>query len=233
MWHNNKQIDIYRYERPLKRHELRMLELLGREASFPDESILDVGCATGAFTRALAARYSQSRILGIDVNSELIELARKRSPFRQVEFQVDDAVDHQPARPYDVIIASGVLGLFEEFETPISRWMSWLNPNGRLYIFGNFNSRDIDTIVRFRNNFVGGGWESGLTTYSVHTVSRFLDFQNWEYEFNRFELDIDLPKHKDPIRTFSVRLADGSKTLLTGANTVIEPFFLRVRVEDS
>ena len=49
---------------------------------------------------------------------------------------------------------------------------------GLLYIFGRFNSRDVDTKILFRNNTGDKAeWEGGLSAFSVHTLSRFLKNQ--------------------------------------------------------
>ncbi|MBF8269797.1 MAG: methyltransferase, partial [Gammaproteobacteria bacterium] len=43
----------------------------------PGESLLDVGCGTGYFTRALAAAVD-GEIAGVDINREWIDYARRR-----------------------------------------------------------------------------------------------------------------------------------------------------------
>lgn len=41
-------------------------------------SILDVGCGGGLFTQALAERYPEAKVVGIDISSEAIEIAKQK-----------------------------------------------------------------------------------------------------------------------------------------------------------
>jgi ubiquinone/menaquinone biosynthesis C-methylase UbiE len=43
----------------------------------PGESILDVGCGTGFFTRALA-KLIQGRVVGVDIESDYVDYARRK-----------------------------------------------------------------------------------------------------------------------------------------------------------
>ena len=53
------------------------------------ESLLDVGCGTGFFTRTLAASVT-GRVVGVDTNPELVEYARRRHAGK-VSYEVADA----------------------------------------------------------------------------------------------------------------------------------------------
>lgn len=55
----------------------------------PGESLLDVGCGTGFFTRALANRIG-GQVVGVDINPEWLEYAR-RTGANRVSYAVADA----------------------------------------------------------------------------------------------------------------------------------------------
>jgi SAM-dependent methyltransferase len=234
MYSHNRQISAYFQPRPLKQHERQLISMI--MADYPEfrGSCLDIGCADGAFLRTLAPAFPGASFVGIDLSEALIIAAREGVANNGldglIEFQVADAVGYLPDRKFDLVIASGILGVFEDFAPVLEAWLSWVKPGGRLYVFGRFNSRDVDTIVRYRNNYNSSEWETGLTSYSIHTVGRFLRERGLTYEFQRFFLDLDLPEQEDPIRTFTVSLADGSRLVLNGANTLAEHFFLTVHL---
>ena len=48
--------------------------------------------------------------------------------------------------------------------------LSLLKKNSYLYIFGTFNSANIDTLVKFRNNYTNSTWEKGLNSFSIKTI---------------------------------------------------------------
>lgn len=55
----------------------------------PDETLLDVGCGTGWFTRAFSARAH--RIVGLDIDAGNLAFARTRASVREVYVQGDAA----------------------------------------------------------------------------------------------------------------------------------------------
>ncbi len=128
----------------------------------------------------------------------------------------------------DIGCASGVLSIFDEFETPLKKWLSWLSNDGLLFIFGRFNSRNVDTKILFRNNTRNHAeWEGGLSAFSVHTITSFLNKLGYKCEFKRFILPIDIKEDaSNPIRTFTKELKTGGKIVMDGANIVAEHFFV-------
>ena len=66
------------------------------DAASPEkgERILDMCCGTGSATFATAERVGeQSRIIGIDLSSGQIRVARRRNRFQNVEFMTADATN--------------------------------------------------------------------------------------------------------------------------------------------
>jgi SAM-dependent methyltransferase len=55
------------------------------------ESVLDLGCGTGALSLALAARAEPRSILGIDIAERYVEHARRRSSDPRLGFAIGDA----------------------------------------------------------------------------------------------------------------------------------------------
>jgi len=65
-----------------------------------------------------------------------------------------------------------------------------------------------------------------LTSYSKHTVFRFLKKLGYKCEFKRFILPIDIKEDlSNPIRTFTRELKNGEKLTMDGMNIVGETFF--------
>jgi hypothetical protein len=141
---------------------------------------------------------------------------------------VADAVEYQPDGVFDLVVASGILSIWEDFRVPLSRWCEWLSPLGVLHIFGRFNSDNVDTITRFREGGSLGVWESGFTSYSIGTVGEFLKQQGYSCSFEPFVLQRDIERSASPIATFTVQLKDGGRLVLNGANIRAEHFFLTV-----
>ncbi len=226
----NTQIEAYRFSREPKHHEQELLKLIEKDNPDFQGRLLDIGCAAGAFIDLMNAKNSKAQYVGFDLSAELIDIAKTRfSKTINCNFFISDVLSYLPERKYDVIVASGVLSIFEEYEDLLTKWLSWLEESGSLYIFGRFNSRDIDTIIRFRNNMNGGEWEGGLTSYSIHTVSKFLTEKGYKFEFIRFNLPIKLQESPNPIRTYTKKTDDGEVLVVNGANILTEHYFLIVQ----
>lgn len=67
----------------------------GKESS---KTLLDVGCGTGEHLRYLSREF---RCKGIDVNKEMIEIARTK--IKDAEFEVADMIDFRLKQKFDVI----------------------------------------------------------------------------------------------------------------------------------
>lgn len=54
------------------------------------EKALDLGCGSGHYTEILANKYKNSKIVGIDISSEMIKIADKKN---NIEYVVDDILN--------------------------------------------------------------------------------------------------------------------------------------------
>ncbi len=87
--------------------------LLARARLQPGQSVLDVGCGTGASTLQAARSVGpQGMVLGADISPTMLALARRRaSDHANVKFEVADAEDHpfEPAEFDHLISRFGVM----------------------------------------------------------------------------------------------------------------------------
>ncbi|PIT97694.1 hypothetical protein COT77_00085 [Candidatus Berkelbacteria bacterium CG10_big_fil_rev_8_21_14_0_10_41_12] len=71
------------------------------------DRVLDVGCGNGAVAYDLAKKAKS--VLGIDINKQNVESAKKHYRHKNLNFIVGDATKFQFKRKFDVIILSNVL----------------------------------------------------------------------------------------------------------------------------
>ena len=97
------------------------------------ESVLEIGCGTGAFSRALAHRAKQ--VTAIDLSSEMIRVARSRShQFPQIEFEVDDIMTRAlPAVHFDCIATIATMHHLSYAEL-LPKLKDALRPGGTLVV---------------------------------------------------------------------------------------------------
>lgn len=99
----------------------------------PRETVLDVGCGTGAtLVHAAEAVGPEGRVVGIDVAPPLVEVAEKRAP-RNVELITGDAGSHAyETGTFDVILANFGIMFFDDNTAAFENLRSATKPNGRM-----------------------------------------------------------------------------------------------------
>ena len=220
----NVEIAVYVQDRPLKHHELRMLELIERERPGFSSCLLDVGCADGRMLRAISEFFPNATLAGFDYSEHLIKQGRTLLP-PSVKLEVGDAARYAPEVKFDVILASGVIGIFDDPLEIVHRMLEWLAPKGLLIVFGRFTTADLDVRIHFRRG-AQERWQGGLTAFSLKTVTEALNATGHTVVWERFRPPVDLPRSDDPIRTYTVRTQDDEILVLNGANVVAEHYFL-------
>lgn len=95
-------MDLGCYSEKQYRQSLNQLDRIGRylggdkatlwafdQLKRPPGSILDVGCGGGLFTKRLALKYPDAKVVGIDISKEAIGIA-KQNKLPNLEFQVGE-----------------------------------------------------------------------------------------------------------------------------------------------
>jgi 2-polyprenyl-3-methyl-5-hydroxy-6-metoxy-1,4-benzoquinol methylase len=101
--------DKYGSENPLVRWVMgqyldTLYELLERRRF---ASVLDAGCGEGEIIHRMVQRYDLHRIVGLDIDPELVSQLRRRYPNH--EFGTGALEDYHDPRPYDVVLCLEVL----------------------------------------------------------------------------------------------------------------------------
>ena len=226
---NNRQIGAYLSERPQKEHEKYLCRILERSDDGFNGRLLDIGCATGATLLLIRELFPTAELHGLELSPALIERAKENLQNYDVHLHSADAFSFEPEKPYDILIASGILAVFENPYPVLDKWLSWLTPKGKLIIFSAFNSNDLDVKIKFRNRQNDQSWETGFAWYSKARIAEFFLAKGYSTEFERFVLPIDLEKDANPIRQYTVRLENGERMLVNGANLIFEQYFMIAR----
>jgi len=94
-------------------------------------SVLDAGCGTGTILTTISAPER----VGIDISSEMIDIAKKRHGHdTSVSFVASTIEGYDAARQFDRIISFDVIEHLEHYEKAVTRMSELLHPDGRLII---------------------------------------------------------------------------------------------------
>lgn len=107
---------------------------LGLLESLPGRTVLDIGCGAGELSLALARRWPEARIIGVDVSPDLIEAARMRAgPYPHAEFELGDAaVWANPGFSPDLLVSRHGVMFFDDPAAAFAHLFTLAAPKARL-----------------------------------------------------------------------------------------------------
>ncbi len=223
--HNN-------YKKPKQTHKkiLNIIDSLNPEAG---QTILDCGCAAGELIYFLVSNFKEINISGFDISPKMISKAKEKIP--GVEFFVQDLSQKfsdwciKPKK--DIVILSGVIQIFDDFEYVINNLILCANNRGNIIISLPYNKDPIDVIMRYRR-FNDKKWESGWNITCKESIENFLKTKQ---EINNFFWDdVTSPdnlskKKNDPMRKWTTNI-NGKNTTVVGSSQIINQTILVIKL---
>ncbi|WP_018352585.1 trans-aconitate 2-methyltransferase [Longispora albida] len=120
-------------------------DLVSRIGATAPRTVTDLGCGPGNLTAALAVRWPDATVAGIDSSAEMIEAAAGTAG---VTFSVGDVRDWVPGPDTDVVVSNAVLQWVPGHEELLRSWARAL-PSGAWLAFqvpGNFAAHSHDLL---------------------------------------------------------------------------------------
>lgn len=119
----------------------RLIAELGAQ---PGARLLELGCGTGRNLAQIATAYPDVRLYGIDISTEMLDLAQAKLATRAT-LAAGDATSFDPARAFasdralaiagfDHIVLSYALSMIPDWQGTIAHAVNHLAPGGRLHI---------------------------------------------------------------------------------------------------
>lgn len=196
-----------------------ILNLIQKKYFQSSVNLIDIGCACGDFPGFLS-KASGLSVCGMDSLPLLISQASIRYPGIQfIEGSIEDKTA-LPDNSYEIITVLGVLSIFDDLTSICMNLSKWIKIGGTIYVHGMFNPDPIDVFIRYKHAIYGqpgGLLESGWNIISQHSFEKlFLENGAQRVVFHKFNLEIDLAKQNDPVRSWTEPLANGSKQIVNG-----------------
>ena len=223
------QIHTYKKNIKLKHHQKILVDMIlkSHKNNFGGK-VLDIGCANGILIKELKKKIIDSKFTGIDTSHDLIKIAKKNN-ISDSKFLVKDFMKFNKKSYFDIVIAGGVLAFYDNFSLVLNQMIKLLKKRGSLYVIGTFNTENVDTLVKFRNNYTGNKWEKGLNSFSISTISKYLKKKKIKFSFKKFQIPFSLKKQKNPIISHTLKTNNKDNILINGANIRMEIFYLLIK----
>ena len=115
-------------------------DLVAQVGAASPRYVADLGCGPGNLTAALARRWPDASVVGVDNSPEMIAKAQAAA-MPNLSFVLGDVWDWRPERPLDVLVCNAVLQWVPGHEELLLRWADLLAPDGWLafQLPGNFD----------------------------------------------------------------------------------------------
>ncbi|HSU71356.1 MAG TPA: trans-aconitate 2-methyltransferase [Micrococcaceae bacterium] len=118
-------------------------DLTARVLAEAPRRVVDLGCGPGNLTAALARRWPDAQVVGLDSSPQMIEAARGLSGAPEnLSFALADIAAWQPEPGTDVVISNAALQWVPGHLGMMAGWLAALEPGGWLAVQvpGNFGS---------------------------------------------------------------------------------------------
>jgi trans-aconitate 2-methyltransferase len=115
-------------------------DLVAQVGASDPRYVADLGCGPGNLTAALAQRWPNATVAGVDSSQEMIATAQ--AAMRPgLSFALGDVWDWRPEQPLDVLVSNAVLQWVPGHDELLLRWADLLAPGGWLafQLPGNFD----------------------------------------------------------------------------------------------
>ncbi|MDG5775820.1 methyltransferase domain-containing protein [Haloarculaceae archaeon H-GB1-1] len=127
---------------PLGRWRRRTVDSLDLE---PGDTVVEMGCGTGGNLRLLGERVGPSgSVVGVDFSRGALDTARQRvarEGLANVHLVHGDATRPPVSEPIDALLATFVVGMFDDPESAVETWCDLVGPGGRLALLNAQRSR--------------------------------------------------------------------------------------------
>ncbi len=97
------------------------------------ESVLDVGCGTGNFTKKIRD-ITSGRVVGVDASQEMVKSAKKNYESFNIEFYEKRVEEMDFHNEFDVVFCNSTFQWFTQPEKPLERIYAALKKGGRVGI---------------------------------------------------------------------------------------------------
>ncbi len=194
-------------------------------------SIIDIGCASGAFLYFIEKQINIVSATGIDISNDHLAMAKKTMP--KFNFINDSVLNLSKIElpKYDICTFLGTMSIFDNIEPVLKNLVQIIKKKGVIYIIDCINDEPIDMVMRYRRSTVkSSGWESGFNIRSKNTYKDTLKKLDGKLKLNfyPFEMKFPIKKSKDPMRAWTIVTRSNENQIVVGTGQMLNIKILEI-----
>lgn len=99
------------------------------------KSAIDIGCGAGHAAEILSEKYD--KVIGVDLCSKLIELAKQKHNNSNIEYIAQDIMNFESEEKFDFVYSHTMMHHLEDYENGLLKIKSLVSKGGKLVIIDN------------------------------------------------------------------------------------------------
>lgn len=223
-----------RYEKPKHYFKLQASQIQSYLKNKVKCSLLDVGSATGEYSHYLKKQFPDLDITNLEHDKKLVELGRAKVDNCKFVWGNAENMDMFETNSFDIVTMNGVLTIFDDFTLSINECIRVVKDKGIVLILSHFNHFPIDALVKWRYSGDVTDWNRGYNLISIKSLENFFSqhpqIKSWE--FKKFILPFDLPKHTDDtIRAWTENNYNKERVFRNGLQMELNMQFLKLNTK--
>ena len=185
-------------------------------------------CAAGELIYNIKKYFPQINITGIDELQPLLDKA-KRNTSKDIIYKKKNIYKKNiKIGKYDIIIASGMMGIFNNPKIIFNNLLKNLNFKGKMYIFSSFNPYPFNVYIKYEDYRKKKKiLHSGYNFFSLGFVKKFFKKKNMKVKIFPFEIKRKLKKRKNLIRAWTMDIGN-SKIMTNGLCIIRNQYWLKI-----
>lgn len=108
------------------------LELLSRIDRNGFKNILEIGCGTGNYTKALRAKFKEADITAVDISDKMISIAKNKLNPERTNFILADAENMSLPGKFDLVTSNASFQWFGDLNSALANYKKLLSKDGRI-----------------------------------------------------------------------------------------------------
>ena len=194
-------------------------------------SLIDVGCASGAFILHARSVLNIARCVGLDISTMHLRQAQALLPWAEFINEPIESLDKSKGRMFDICTCLGTMSIFDDTIAILANLLSLVKAGGSLYVADLVNDFPVDVIMRYRRSERGAEWKAGFNVRSQLTyeeAARKID-PRIELRWTDFEMPFAISQTPDPLRVWTIQTEHKPHQQVVGTGQLINFKILSAR----